>query len=368
MKRPHGFTLIELLVVITIIGMLVGLLLPAVNAAREAGRRTQCKNNLHQLSAACASHVSKFGFYPSGGWGCNWIGTPDNGAGLNQPGGWIYQLLPYLDGDVLHDLRFQVDPVSEQLVLTSGTPTVNIPSANAARVRKPIAVLYCPSRRAVDKFPLQSKVSAALILSPTSSTSITPPSQAGRTDYAINGGTVPPVSPDNPGAPSSTTLRTAANFFSTAGIPPATFDGIASVYSAVTDAMISDNKETTYLMGEKYMSVDNYITGNDPGDLYPALSGDDVSLIRWGNANLLPTMDRTTAANPANPQIFGSSHGAGWHAAFCDGHVQLVGWGIDPAIHRYMASRNFVHLNLGQPDPLNSSQKVQPVDPSKIPH
>ena len=71
--------------------------------------------------------------------------------------------------------------------------------------------------------------------------------------------------------------------------------------------------------------------GNDPGDLSCAMSGDDVSLIRWGNTSLLPSMDRTSNNNPpANPsQIFGSAHGAGWHAAFCDGHVQLIGWGID---------------------------------------
>ena len=90
--------------VITIIGMLVGLLLPAVNMAREAGRRATCTNNLHQLSTACLSHAQKLGFFPSGGWGSNWVGIPDNGTGLNQPGGWIYQILPYMDQDVLHDL------------------------------------------------------------------------------------------------------------------------------------------------------------------------------------------------------------------------------------------------------------------------
>ena len=81
----YGFTLVELLVVITIIGMLVGMLLPAVFMAQEAGRRTKCSNNLHQLSVACLSHAQKLGFFPSGGWGSNWVGNPDFGSGSAQP-------------------------------------------------------------------------------------------------------------------------------------------------------------------------------------------------------------------------------------------------------------------------------------------
>ena len=104
MTRRRGFTLVELLVVIAIIGTLVALLLPAVNAAREQGRLATCKNNLHQLQLACQQHVDKLGIYPSGGWGSNWVGIADQGYGANQPGGWIYQILPYLDQGALHDL------------------------------------------------------------------------------------------------------------------------------------------------------------------------------------------------------------------------------------------------------------------------
>ena len=107
-KNSHrilsGFTLVELLVVIAIIGVLVALLLPAIQAAREAARRNSCKNNLRQLAIGCLNHESGAGFYPSGGWGANWVGDADRGFGRDQPGGWIYNVLPFIEEDAMHSL------------------------------------------------------------------------------------------------------------------------------------------------------------------------------------------------------------------------------------------------------------------------
>ena len=68
----RGFTLVELLVVIAIIGVLVSLLLPAVNAAREAARRTQCMNNVRQFALAVANYESANGVFPPGRISCDW--------------------------------------------------------------------------------------------------------------------------------------------------------------------------------------------------------------------------------------------------------------------------------------------------------
>ena len=103
MVGPHArrgrsaFTVLELLVVIAVVGLLAALILPAVQQAREAARKTQCANNLKQLALAWHEHEAATGRYPSNGWGFLWVGQAGRGTGPDQPGGWAFNLLDYLD-------------------------------------------------------------------------------------------------------------------------------------------------------------------------------------------------------------------------------------------------------------------------------
>ena len=136
-RAPRGFTLVELLVVIAIIGILIGLLLPAVQSAREAGRIIQCRNNVKQLALACLAHEEAQRYLPAGGWGFRCLGVASKGFGPGQSGGWIYSILPNLDQDALFSGGGATDPA---------TAMTNL-------IQTPLAVLYCPTRRACRTYP-----------------------------------------------------------------------------------------------------------------------------------------------------------------------------------------------------------------------
>ncbi len=105
MRRPKGFTLVELLVVIAIIAMLVTLLLPAVNAAREAARKAQCQNHLKQLALACVNFETAAGHYPQSV-------TPGPCCGTLSYESWTIAILPYMEEQGVYD-RYNLEAPNE---------------------------------------------------------------------------------------------------------------------------------------------------------------------------------------------------------------------------------------------------------------
>ena len=95
-SRRRGFTLVELLVVIAIIGVLVGLLLPAVQAARESARAMQCKNNLHQISLATSMFHDSLGAFPPARYQPRPDATPDRACGGNETT-WLVRIMPFME-------------------------------------------------------------------------------------------------------------------------------------------------------------------------------------------------------------------------------------------------------------------------------
>lgn len=133
-----AFTLVELLVVIAIIGILVALLLPAVQAAREAARRSSCQNNLHQIGVAMHSYHSAHNTFP---YGAN-DGDCESGTPPRELWSWRTMLLPYMENQALYD---QLEPLAEA---SKGTPCKRVedrPWDKSPLQQQPIPEYICPS-------------------------------------------------------------------------------------------------------------------------------------------------------------------------------------------------------------------------------
>jgi len=316
---PRGFTLVELLVVITIIGILIALLLPAVQAAREAARRLQCQNHLKQLGLAMLSHEEAHGFFPTGGWGWGWTGDPDRGTGREQPGGWTYPILPFLEQQALHDLGADGKPDEITDVQRDGA---------LERDQTPLTMFICPSRRRPIVYPRPRNMLYANGRNVDRAASL---------DYAANAGDCSPRfywGPSDLGAASSYD-------WNTSGVQDCT--GIALPHSEIGIAEIKDGTTNTYMLGEKYLSPDHYLDGWDNTDDFGVYEGFAHDMNRYcdyyDTANGIGRTPRQDQTGQLLFNHFGSPHSGACNFVLCDGSVRPISYSIDPLTHSRLGNR-----------------------------
>ncbi len=310
-SRRAGFTLVELLVVIAIIGILVALLLPAVQASREAARRFQCANNLKQIGLGMHNHVDVFKVFPTGGtypWAGNtsrneWRTEHGNQPlGPNEQGiGWHYQILAYMEQSQVADL----DDINA--VRTTVIPTY-----------------ACPTRG--------------------------PRTQGDRVlnDYA---GAVPGTDfwkgdtwnvPDNreyEGVLVRTNRR--ADSAAPGGFRP------AGSTSPVGFSRITDGTSNAIVVGEKRLLVHNYLSGDwhDDCGWTDGWDPDTMRLTGFGAGHTGFGPDSDTAwgdTDPNNGDVgyhFGSPHPAGANFLLADGSVRVISFDIDRQMFDWLGDR-----------------------------
>ncbi len=336
-KSIRGFTLVELLVVIAIIGILVALLLPAIQAAREAARRSQCQNNLKQISLAFLNHEAAQKFLPSNGWTWRWQGDPDRGYGPDQPGGWAYNVIGYME---------------ESAIRAAGQGITNAAAKEAAMkaaVGTPVPVFNCPSRRPAIAYPFWDGT-----LSINISSCVAGKCVVARGDYRVNCGnsnqfdTFP-----NSGPTSLTEGDTTYDWpFEPPGVNVYPQSGISFCRSTIKIQQITDGASHTAMVGEKYVNPDHYLDGLDSADDQNLYTGHDRDMAGYTYFQRKPRKDIAfldAAFSDANPLQdrpgvsynfrFGSAHNSGLHMAFCDGSIRFIGYDVTRKVFALMGGR-----------------------------
>jgi prepilin-type N-terminal cleavage/methylation domain-containing protein/prepilin-type processing-associated H-X9-DG protein len=300
-RHKCGFTLVELLVVIAIIGVLVALLLPAVQAAREAARRSQCQNNLKQLALAALNYHDAKGTFPLSPSARN--GGNQHDVNYVERRSWIVTSLPFLEGQTIYDnmdLTIQGNKGVNLQIIKENFPTALCPSDSEATT------------------PLVTELSQDVWTQ-------TGPQEVGLTSYAANSGDHRNAT--GVGAPPLTQYGPWAND----ALDATKMRGVIGRWDYSSRiAEITDGTSNTYLYGE----------------IVP-------SWCRWHAWGLQSWSTTAHPLNSWNTEVsasdglladhcitFRSLHPGGAHFAMCDGSVQFVTDEIEHAIFRNTASRD----------------------------
>jgi len=308
--RPRAFTLVELLVVIAIIGILIALLLPAVQAAREAARRMQCSNNLKQIGLALHNYAASHQVFPPGTicyYPANTNPDPWVDASSSTPGrhgtSWMVQILPFMEQAPLHDKW----DFSKNVL------------GNAAVAMTDISDFYCPSRRD----GVRAKDVPIMFQNWTS----------GGTDYGGCAG--------------------AGNYWSGAGSPPCVHVmwnselvrdyelGVFTLNKPTAFRDIPDGTSTTLMTGELQRLAESHLPPE-----FTTVQCHGISYDGWAVGGVSTLFD--TDIPPESPgginnwffESAGSDHPGGALLGLADGSVQFFSENLDSAVFHAMGSRD----------------------------
>lgn len=350
-SRRFAFTLVELLVVIAIIGVLVALLLPAVQAAREAARRSQCKNNIKQVMLSMHNHESAKNAFPSGGnvpWPIleNYLsgvgGAPFGPA--KQGLTWTYQILPYIEGGPIVGVK-----------TISQLEDVSVPFFNCPSKRGVTRVGFQESLRGTGKSPYLLDYAAAVPFR-TRGESGVPGSVAVNPMYNEAGlDTTACLQQSfwggkNAAAGKVHELATIAgpSFAGYWGVivrseyyDPGAYGGGDTVttgqYDEISFAQITDGSSNTMVIGEKNIDPAFYATGSGPGDDSGWTGGWDMDTLRSTACMFLPDGPQ---ADYVQHFRFGGAHAGGMNSGFADASVRSISYEIERELLNRLAHRS----------------------------
>ncbi|TWT36426.1 hypothetical protein KOR34_13310 [Posidoniimonas corsicana] len=357
---PTGFTLVELLVVIAIIGILISLLLPAVQSAREAARRANCVANLKNVALAAINHHDQMGHFPvdedyyagttplreinlADRTAGRWIGIaeayrkfpagPGGAPGGPDGGGWIVRVLPYLEEQPLMDV-FAPFLEGRWPVLRTGL-NANDPALRNALAQQP-AVLNCPSDEFIgprtDQFPFSS--SANVVGAPALVATTSYKGNAGDGDFEQ-------PSPENPiGFWTYDPSFRCYNGTDCVGM----FWRTTYYKGGVKMRQVTDGTSKTFLVGEASPLDNNSAAWSSDGDW--AITGIELN---WNyQESGFCTGTNGTGGRDCWPRIrgFRSFHPGGVNFAMVDGSVSFITNNIDHLNYRAMSTREGGEIEL----------------------